>query len=278
VTIMETRPTNIEIASARFPATYEQAKVALASCQKIDECQTWANKAEALASYAKMADDESLRTMADRIQARAVRRMGILLKEYDGRGRPSADNVEGNHNISQAEAAKHAGISDHQRAQAVRVANVSDAEFVAATEGDNPATVTALAEMGKKVRSVPTEGVEKATELIGSLGSVAEFCERHPPTDVAAGALPEEIAALQKHASVIVLWLDKFIAQLCQKPERDPANVYGQCMRDVRASIEKAVTALHSSKDRDRSEQLFAALFQLLEILQHAANRRSDAA
>jgi hypothetical protein len=50
-------PTNIEIGSARFPATYEQAKAALASCQKIDECKDWANKAEALASYAKMAQD-----------------------------------------------------------------------------------------------------------------------------------------------------------------------------------------------------------------------------
>ncbi len=59
---------------------------ALASCERIDECKTWANKAEALASYAKMADDDSLRLLADRIQARAVRRMGELLKEFDGRG------------------------------------------------------------------------------------------------------------------------------------------------------------------------------------------------
>ena len=48
---------------------------ALASCERIDECWEWANKAEALASYAKIADDDSLRIMADRIQARAVRRM-----------------------------------------------------------------------------------------------------------------------------------------------------------------------------------------------------------
>jgi hypothetical protein len=48
---------------------------ALASCERIDECWEWANKAEALASYAKMADDDSLRVLADRIQARAVRRM-----------------------------------------------------------------------------------------------------------------------------------------------------------------------------------------------------------
>jgi len=79
---MNALPTNIEIASARLPATYEQAKTALASCERIDECKTWANKAEALASYAKMADDDSLRRLSDRIQARAVRRMGELLQQF----------------------------------------------------------------------------------------------------------------------------------------------------------------------------------------------------
>lgn len=38
------------------------------------------------ASYAKQADDDSLRRLADRIQARAVRRAGELLKTFDGRG------------------------------------------------------------------------------------------------------------------------------------------------------------------------------------------------
>jgi hypothetical protein len=276
---METRPTNIEIASARFPATYEQAKVALASCQKIDECQTWANKAEALASYAKMADDDSLRKMSDRIQARAVRRMGELLKEYDGRGRPSAENVEGDHNISQADAARHAGISDHQRAQAVRVANVPDAEFVAATEGDNPATVTALAEMGKKIRTVPPEKFKKATHLIGSLGRVAEFCEQTDPADVAAGVLPEEIAALQKYASVIVIWLDKFIALMCQRPERDPANVYGDTMRSVRSVIETALSACDGCDDAaEERKRLFGGLYSLLENLDRPAREPESAA
>jgi hypothetical protein len=79
--VINSLPSYIDIAAARMPSTYEQAKIALASCAKIDECQDWANKAEALASYAKMAGDDSLRTMAERIQARAVRRMGELYNE-----------------------------------------------------------------------------------------------------------------------------------------------------------------------------------------------------
>jgi hypothetical protein len=48
----------------------------------MDECQQWADKAEALASYAKQSKDDSLRKMCDRIQARAIRRCGELLKKF----------------------------------------------------------------------------------------------------------------------------------------------------------------------------------------------------
>jgi hypothetical protein len=47
------------------------------------------------------------------------------------------------------EAAERAGISEHQRKQAVRVANVPREQFDAAVESETPPTVTALAEMGK---------------------------------------------------------------------------------------------------------------------------------
>jgi hypothetical protein len=53
------------------PATYEDAKAALAECVRLVECQDWADKAEALASYANQAQDEELRKMADRIQGAA---------------------------------------------------------------------------------------------------------------------------------------------------------------------------------------------------------------
>lgn len=66
---------------AKLPAVYERATQALAECTRIDECKDWADKAEALASYARQSKDDSLRKMADRIQARAIRRMGQLLAE-----------------------------------------------------------------------------------------------------------------------------------------------------------------------------------------------------
>jgi hypothetical protein len=207
-------PTKKEIAAARLPATYEQAKVALASCAKIDECQEWANKAEALASYAKMADDDALRTMADRIQARAVRRMGELLKQFDGRG---GDRSKKNGAVpsapTQRQAADKAGISERQRKTAVAVANVPSKRFEEAVEKRKPPTVTALAEMGKQARAVP-EGFKQATHLIGAVKRFAEFCRENAAESVARGVHPTEIKELKSHVGVIDAWLDLFVVNL----------------------------------------------------------------
>lgn len=45
---------------------------------------------------------------------------------------------------------KAAGQSKNQQIQAMRVANVSEADFERQVESDNPPTVTRLAEQGKK--------------------------------------------------------------------------------------------------------------------------------
>lgn len=149
-------PANIP--PARLPETYENARNALAECQRIDECQSWADKAEALASYAKQADDDSLRKMADRIQARAVRRAGELLKQIEPAhgARTDVEPREGDHpRLTRKQAAAEAGMSDHQRKSAIRVASVPAPEFESQVESDNPPTVTKLAEQGKRKKEPP---------------------------------------------------------------------------------------------------------------------------
>lgn len=143
-----------EAANARLPQAYEAAKQALANCASIDECKEWADKAEALASYAKQADDDTLRRHADRIQARAIRRCGELLKQFDNRGRPAENKEVALPNISQRQAAADAGLSVHQTKQAVRVANVPEATFERVVDSPSPPTVTKLADMGRKPRQV----------------------------------------------------------------------------------------------------------------------------
>ena len=159
-------------ASARLPAAYEAAKQALANCASIDECQSWADKAEALASYARQADDETLRKQADRIQARAIRRCGELLKQFNtgpSGGRP-AKNDDPTVTVSQKQAASDAGISERQRVTAVRVANVPAETFEHAVESETPPTVTNLADMGRKpapARNDPPPAPRPVVDLKG---------------------------------------------------------------------------------------------------------------
>ena len=79
-------PEQIDLKNARLPASYEAARNALSNCATVDECKTWADKAAAIAAYAKMADDTALHDMATRIQGRAVRRCGELLQQFHSPG------------------------------------------------------------------------------------------------------------------------------------------------------------------------------------------------
>lgn len=110
-----------------------------------------AASAAALASYARQANDDSLRTHAMRIQARAIRRCGELLKKIERPeqgGRPK-QNGSGAGPVSRAGAARDAGLSSRQRRDALRVASIPADRFEQEVEGDDPPTVTVLAEMGE---------------------------------------------------------------------------------------------------------------------------------
>lgn len=141
------------IANARLPQAYEAAKQALATCESVDECKGWADKAAALASYAKQADDDELEKRAMRIRARAIRRCGELLKQFDAKGRNQHEDSKGDHTtLSQREAAEQAGITKHQQVQAVRVANVPAPQFEEQIESPRPPTISQLAVQGIKPR------------------------------------------------------------------------------------------------------------------------------
>ncbi|MEQ8441468.1 MAG: hypothetical protein RIM33_02720 [Alphaproteobacteria bacterium] len=67
-----------------------------------------------------------LRRKTDRIQARAIRRCGELLKQFDARGSHMKNNGTV---VSQRQAVDEAGLSQRQRETAVRVANVPTEQF-----------------------------------------------------------------------------------------------------------------------------------------------------
>jgi hypothetical protein len=54
----------LSVANAKLPVVYDKARAALARLDRVDECKDWADKAEAMASYARQSKDESLFKMA----------------------------------------------------------------------------------------------------------------------------------------------------------------------------------------------------------------------
>jgi hypothetical protein len=105
------------INDAQLPATYVRAITALSECSSLDECKSWADKSAALASYARQSKDDSMRKMAERIQARAIRRAGELLKQIMPKqgARTDLELRDGDDPMSRKQAADDAGLSERQR-------------------------------------------------------------------------------------------------------------------------------------------------------------------
>jgi len=167
---------------ATLPAVYESAKTALANCERIDECQQWADKSRALASYAKQAEDATLMNHAMRIQARAIRRAGELLEavESGAPGPKSELTIGGDSQLNRREVADQAGMSERQQYTAQRVARVESQEFEQQVESNTPPTITALAEQGKRTAHVshnsgenewytPPKFIEAARKVMGGI-------------------------------------------------------------------------------------------------------------
>lgn len=90
---------------------------------------------------------------AKRIQARAVRRAGELLKQFDGQGKRSdLETSDDSQPKSRKEAGDEAGFTDYKRKQAVNVANVDEESFNEQVDSDNPPSVNQLSEQGKQKR------------------------------------------------------------------------------------------------------------------------------
>jgi hypothetical protein len=208
------------VESAQLPILYENAKVALSECSRIDECQQWADKAAAMASYAKQAKDETLHRYAERIKARAITRCGELLKAIQPASGMHMKQEGAHHFQTREQAATDAGLSEHQRKTALRVASVDPAVREAMIESDSPPTITELAELGKKPRNIVELGETAprdyalATEAQGTLREFAAYCRKNDPIRIAKAFQPHEVAAMRSFVSVVDGWLDSFVVHL----------------------------------------------------------------
>ena len=209
---------------ARLPQSYESAKVALADCASIDECQSWADKAMALASYARQAQDDELMKMAVRIRDRAIRRSGELLKQIEP-GQGSRDGKRGTDDhtpLRRKDAAGQAGMSKHQQIQAIRVANVPAEDFEHQVESEDPPTVTKLAEQGKKPAPRPIidlkgrdpDEFNRALHFVGDLEGYRRDVEKVDLDAVLPLLNDSERVRTRAAIAVIDAFLDRIVTRI----------------------------------------------------------------
>lgn len=212
---------------AKLPDRYQAAKQALAECDRVDECKDWADKSAAMASYAKQAKDDKLQSLAMRIKARAISRAGELLREIEPMSPQESGKLQGRGGgppTSRKAVAAAAGFSPDQAKTAIRVANVPRETFEELVEAEKPATVTQLAELGKRTgrttkqvethykiaRETMRPGFSAALYMAGDIEDLARRCRVNDPTSIANGLSPGRTKDLRASIADIIVWLNDF--------------------------------------------------------------------
>lgn len=137
---------------------YEQARFALAECQRVDEVKDIRDKAEAMAAYARQAKDTELVQWATEIKVRAERKAGELLAEIPKGGKFLGRDETGDFRKtdgSKSETVKELGISKDQSSRWQSLASMTDEHFetAVATAKDTAGQVT-TAFMLREAKSV----------------------------------------------------------------------------------------------------------------------------
>ena len=200
------------IADQRY---YVAACKALAECVAIDKCNDWADKAQALAAYAKQANDSELECNARRIRARAYRRFRQLLHEgLEAQGARTDPPLPagGARKLTRAAAASAAGLSERQRVTAERIARLPSEEFDGAVEGsDTPASITNLAERGKQYDGLDREAAKDRREAYKLRGLLMPMLNARNKIDLEAAVRgwPKQDQSLRSVVPLVRAFMDE---------------------------------------------------------------------
>ena len=151
------------------------------------------------------------------------RRCGVLLQEFEKANGKRTDLEPSGGEPTRSQAATQAGLSKDQAVNAIRVANVPKEDFEKQVEGEEPPTITNLAEQGTKKRKVvpiyEEQGMTKKAfqagmHFRGHLSNLAEYTSEFDPQEVADGSLPDERKQILQDIKTIEKYLKKLRAKL----------------------------------------------------------------
>jgi hypothetical protein len=236
---------------------YDAARSALAECKAVDEVKAWADKAEAMRAYGRMAKDKTLEVDAAEIRIRAERRLGEMIaaqKSDGGLSRGAAGAGINQHTPSEVRSSvttapklADAGISKDLSARAQKLAAVPEAEFEA--------------EVGEWRGRVQAEGARVTTRL-EKAGEKAIAAKAEADDDTLAEAhhtitdLAQENERLQDRLAVE--------AMDASEEEKTQAAETIRSLRSRVVTLEAEVAALKVSRDtymREASEAKKSAIY-----------------
>jgi hypothetical protein len=163
-----------DIERAQFPALYVAARAALLVCVRVDECKDLQDKYEALARYAKQAQNEQLVALARKIGLRAERRMGEILDAL-----PKSKGGQSNRGKGTYPYAKSIGLSAHRVTRALFISRMDEQMFELHVESEHPPGREELAQIARSKGPGTAWSGQRAT--LTALKNFARFWETHPP-------------------------------------------------------------------------------------------------
>ena len=186
---------NPPVNSVKLPIIYEDAIRDLIACQTLDEAKYFADKAEALAAYARIHCDKRLAIESKRLKLIAFRRMGQLAEEL------FPARAKGRFSILIKSGLTRAGAADARRLSAAK-----DDTFRHALNSARPPSP---AQFRRNTAGTSDSWKAFAGGATGTRHFMT-FCRKHRARDVAIGIMPDEVDLARAIAIELSDWLDEF--------------------------------------------------------------------
>lgn len=202
---------NQRLKAAQIPVVYLDAVRALAACRSIDEGKYWANKADALAAWAKIFQNKTAAVEAKRLKLFAYRRMGLLAGELQETINSALQSRSGRKPGARRQLAK-SGLTHNEANAAVTVARMTEAEFAAEIERNSPRAASTFKRLGMFLgrTGVPVKHSDSYFLIRAKLSVLLAFMRSVEPTAFGASFGSEDVAAIRPAIVELQEWLDAF--------------------------------------------------------------------
>lgn len=190
-----------------LPVQYESACRALAECRTIDEAKYFDSKADALAAWAKIYNNDRAAVEAKRLKLHAYRRMGEIARELQPPYRKGErSNTKTGSLPGHVALLKASGLKPSQATAASYISSMTAQSFEAAVSRDRPMAPSTLLPRIKETHS--GSFVALVSNRSGfSLPAMESFVARHPAAELANGLTLEEKRHVAEISKSLMLWM-----------------------------------------------------------------------